>query len=138
MAWYWYAAGALVGTIGYQHAARQLKWRHSPAKALTYAATKAQMFWSWLGGRVAYLSRFLEVLKLGEIGYTIGELVKPTWDFAFAWLKFFSGYAAVIKNVDHKWLVVAGSLVLAAAAAYPAYQWCPTWCRASWSRLLVR
>lgn len=136
MAWYWWLAGITVGTIGLQHAARLRNWRYSPAKALTYTATKAQTFWSWLGGKVAQVSRFLEILKLGEIYVTIGELVKPTWAFCTSWLKFFSGYAAAIKHIEHKWLVVAGSLLLSGGVVYPAYRYYPLWTQAVTSRLI--
>ena len=118
--------GALIGLILLEHTARVRKWPEYswPSSRLTQFYTLCQSGWQKVGSGFAIISSYLIHLKLGELGVSIGAVVKPLLGVTLSPTEILIGYATTMhERYKQPMLVVAGSALILGAGAGIAYKY---------------
>ena len=96
--------------LALEHFGRKTESNVRPSTALTWTADRCKNGFKRLGEQFAWLSSYLTQLDLKDVGLTIHDVAKPTFDLAIS--PFYSIYGYLSKAASYRekmWLVYLGS-----------------------------
>ena len=103
---------SIIFIIVLEHLARINNSNKKPSVLIRWIADKSISFWKWLGRKFAWVSSFLEYLKLSELGLTILDILKPTYEFLISPFYSIKEYYNNVMSYKHPWIIICGSIVL--------------------------
>lgn len=105
-----------ITVVLWEHFANILRYEWKPTFFIDLFRTSVVApFWRLFGGWTAYLSGFVELLKLNELYATIEKLMKSIGNLLLSVKEFFDGYTQIIK--DYEWTLgstIVGSVIIIA------------------------
>ncbi|XWV24999.1 putative ORFan [Tupanvirus deep ocean] len=119
-----------LATLVWEHVGRKRESDLRPSVGLSLASEKSVLFFNRVGSGLAWLSSYLTQVDLKDVGVTVRDVGKPTFDLVTSPLHTLSGYVKKAHSYQNKqWMVYVGSgiaVVLALAGYYKYSNFLPT------------
>jgi hypothetical protein len=97
----------------WEHIGRKRQTKIRPSVGLTIVAQKSQNAFQYLGEKSALISSYLTQIDLKDIGVTLCDISKPTFDLITSPFYIIYGYVKIANSYANKtWLVYIGSGLL--------------------------
>ncbi len=114
----------VIGTLTWEHIGRKRDIRYRPSVGLDFVSVKSRKLFRALGTKCAWLSSYLTQIDLKEIGVTINDVMKPTWDLVTSPFCAISGYVRTAAGYGRKqWMIYAGSALSIILLSYGLYRY---------------